>query len=164
MVATPEREDRLARTEARIHALVGFIANGDDSEYVRTALKDLEVQANQEKAAIRQIQRHAAEPITLPTPKQVLEVAQNISLVLEQDPIGAREALRRLFDSGHITLKPQPEGHYVAEATFFPLVALAQSTKPRRASGAEWYFDGCAGAMCALYHEARVGLRLRLVA
>ena len=40
----------------------------------------------------------------------------------------------------------------MAEGTFLPLVALAQSTKRRRASGAEWYIDGCAGAICALYN------------
>ena len=47
-----ERRERLARTEGRIAGLIQFIAEGDRSDYVRVALRDLEAQAKMEKAAI----------------------------------------------------------------------------------------------------------------
>ncbi len=57
-----DRRARLARTEERIHGLIKFISEGDHSDYVRTTLKDLEVQAKTEKAAIKALLEHAAAP------------------------------------------------------------------------------------------------------
>ena len=84
--------------------------------------------------------------------------------MLEQDPHRSPRSPARLFEGGHITLKPQPEGHYVGEGTFLPLVALARSTKPRRASGAEWYFDGCAGAISPMYAIICLRAEVRIAA
>lgn len=125
-----ERLDRLARTEQRIRGLVTFIADGDHSTSVRDTLRDLEAQAVAERAAIQNIKDRMNAPVDLPTPDRILERAQDLDVVLAADPVRAREALRRMFDGGRIMLTPGEDGVYVAEATFLPLVALAETTKP----------------------------------
>jgi hypothetical protein len=63
-----ERRRRLERTEARIAKLIEFIAGGNDSSYVKDALRDLEAQARSEKDAIAAIEARAKAPVRLPTP------------------------------------------------------------------------------------------------
>lgn len=70
-----ERRASLARTEQRIAALIRFLADGDNSEYVVTALRDLHAQARTEKAAIAALEARGASPIALPTPAEVAERA-----------------------------------------------------------------------------------------
>jgi hypothetical protein len=122
-----ERTKRLARTEDRIRTLVGYLADGDRSDYVADALRDLEVQARADKAAITSIKTAAGKPVALPTPEELIERALDLETVLSGDPLRAREALRRLFVDGRVVLHPQPEGHYVAEGRFLPLVALSDT-------------------------------------
>jgi hypothetical protein len=55
----------LARTEARIGGLIEFISHGDQSDYIRQTLVDLEAQAMVEKNAIEALKRQAAKPIQL---------------------------------------------------------------------------------------------------
>ena len=63
-----ERVDRLRRTEERIHGLVKFIADGDDSKYVRETLRDLEAQAKADAAAVERLKSELKSPVRLPTP------------------------------------------------------------------------------------------------
>ncbi|HVY31269.1 MAG TPA: recombinase family protein [Polyangiaceae bacterium] len=126
---------RLARTEQRIAALIRFLADGDRSDYVAVTLRDLEAQARADKAAAAALEAQGSLPIELPTPAVVAERAKNLRLLFGSgDPIQVREALRRYFADGRITLTPNPEGHYVAECRFLPLVALTdptlETTKP----------------------------------
>lgn len=131
-----ERSDRLARTEQRIRDLVSFIADGDRSEYVVTTLRNLEARARTEKAVIADLLARAKSPARLLTPDEVLGRAMDLEVTLAGDPVRAREALRHLFKDGRIVLRPQPEGHYVAEADFFPLVALTpETTNPPAGAG-----------------------------
>ena len=58
----------LGRTEEKIGALVHFISNGDQSDYVRKSLLDLEAQAKAERAAIASLVSQGAKPIALPSP------------------------------------------------------------------------------------------------
>ena len=143
-----ERRQRLARTEQRIAALIRFIADGDSSEYVVTALRDLQAQARTEKAAIASLEARGATPIALPTPAEVADRALNLKRLFDGKPLEVREALRRYFVDGRIVLTPVAEGHYVAEGRFLPLVALvdpALDSAPERGRRASWYFVGCAG-------------------
>jgi len=48
--------------------LIRFLADGDNSEYVVTALRDLHAQARTEKAAL---EARGGSPISLPTPAEV---------------------------------------------------------------------------------------------
>ncbi len=140
-----EHADRLARTEQRIHGLVRFIADGDDSQYVRGALKDLEAQAKTERTAISSLKEQASAPVVLPTPERVLLRAQELDRVFRGDPLRARESLRRYFEDGRIKLYPQPDRTYLADCTFLPLVALAEMARPLREEGSRGTAGGCAG-------------------
>jgi len=143
-----EKRASLARTEQRIAALIRFIADGDSSEYVTTALRDLHGQARSEKAAIAALEARGAAPIALPTPAQVAERALGLKRLFEGNPIEVREALRRYFVDGRIVVTPVAEGYYVAEGRFLPLVALvdpALDVAPRRGPQSSCYFGGCAG-------------------
>jgi site-specific DNA recombinase len=143
-----DKRASLARTEQRIAALIRFIADGDSSEYVTTALRDLHGQARTEKAAIAALVARGAAPIALPTPAQVAERALGLKRLFEGNPIEVREALRRYFVDGRIVVTPVAEGYYVAEGRFLPLVALvdpALDLAPRRGPQSSCYFGGCAG-------------------
>jgi hypothetical protein len=90
-----DRRASLARTEQRIAALIRFLADGDNSEYVVTALRELHAQARTEKAAIAALEARGATPISLPTPAEVAERALGLKRLFEGNPIEVREALRR---------------------------------------------------------------------
>ncbi|MEO7034461.1 MAG: recombinase family protein, partial [Polyangiaceae bacterium] len=122
------RRASLARAEQRIAALIRFLADGDNSEYVVAALRDLHAQARTEKAAIAALEARGAVPIALPTPAEVAERALGLKRLFEGNPIEVREALRRYFVDGRIVVTPVAEGYYVAEGRFLPLVALTDST------------------------------------
>ena len=73
-------------------------------------------------------------------------------------------------------LKPQPEGHYIAESTFFPLAvfrfALEPTTTPHPGlqttlghnPGGLWSSWSCAGAIRGLEHVVFKAFSLPLVA
>lgn len=128
-----ERSERLRRTEERIAGLVQFIADGDDSVYVRSALKDLEAQALQEKEAIASLERSAAEPIRLPSIESIISRVQALRELLDVDPTRGREALREYFADGKITLHPMKSG-YLARGRFLPAPLMLKTTKPRNLS------------------------------
>jgi site-specific DNA recombinase len=121
-----ERRDRLGRTEKRIAGLVHFIANGDDSAYVRSTLLDLEAQAAAEKAAIAEILKETAEPIRLPSPADLERLVFDLDARIAQDPLKGRELLRRVFKDGRVVLEPQPDRVYLARTEVLPLVLLAE--------------------------------------
>ncbi len=95
-----ERRARLERTEQRIAGLVTFLADGDRSDYVVSALRDLEAQALAEKREIAAIVAHAKTPVRLPTADQIFERALDLERTLAADPVRAPEALRRLLVDG----------------------------------------------------------------
>ena len=180
-----DRRARLARTEERIHGLIKFISEGDHSDYVRTTLKDLEVQAKTEKASIKALLERAAVPIKLPSVELVVEKALALERMLLQNPTQGREQLRRLFEGGRLTVHPQPDGTYITESTFFPLKLLSLRLDPekqeaRRPSSDEspgfspglldtrlnsaCSSDGCAGAIRGLEHAFFEELRVVLAA
>ena len=166
-----ERRARLDRTEQRIRGLVSFIADGDRSEYVVSTLGDLEAQARSEKAAINEILARAKLPARLPSPEDVLSRAMAIETIFAGDPVRAREALRRCFKDGRIVLRPQPTKVYIAEADFFPLVALSPELAPEtenppaRAGGSSSGTTlSCAGAQCWWCTAISLGFERRLVA
>ena len=139
----------LERTEQRIGALIQFIAGGNKSPYVQTALRDLESQASTEKAAIAALLASSERPIVLPSPDEVLRRGLRLRELLHGDPLAAQLALRRLFNGQRLVLHPQPDRSYVVEGQYFPLLAISdvmahKSPTPRNGSEAR-YSDGCAG-------------------
>jgi len=78
--------------------LIQFIAGGDESPYVRTALRDLEAQAKTEKAAIAALLASSEGPIVLPSPDEVRRRGLRLKELLHGEPMAARSALSRLFN------------------------------------------------------------------
>ena len=149
-----QRTERLARVEERVRHLVEFVASGeargDAAKPVRDALADAQAQAAVERAAIKSLRAESLVPVIMPTPADVLHRARELERVLQGDAVRAREALRRVFEGGRILLHPGADGVYVAEGTFLPLVALAETTKPpakapRALKLDSLSSDGCAG-------------------
>jgi site-specific DNA recombinase len=145
-----ERRQRLARTEAGLTRLIQFVADGNDSEAIRLAIKDREAQARTEKAIIKGIVDTATTPVRLPAPEELVKRARELDAVLTGDPTRGREALRRLFADGHIRVTPQAGGTYLAESTLLPMMLFApdaQSTAPPTTSGRGRSFTAvsCAG-------------------
>ncbi len=110
-----ERQARLARTEERIGGLVEFISRGDQSDYVRKTLLDLEAQAKQERGAIEGLRAAAKSPVQLPTPEAILAQCDQLETLVASDVLRAREALCALFGGQGLRVTPQEDGRYVAE-------------------------------------------------
>ncbi|MBI2395166.1 MAG: recombinase family protein [Deltaproteobacteria bacterium] len=142
-----ERRERLERTKQRIQRLVQFVADGDDSAAVRSALRDLEAQARAETTALAALVADARAPIELPTPDQLLSKRVELEQIVATDPTRGREELRRLFEGGRLLLHPQADGSYVAETKLFLLRAFSpQTTKAEPGgSGPRATALGCAG-------------------
>jgi Arc/MetJ-type ribon-helix-helix transcriptional regulator len=145
----------LARTETRIGGLIEFISHGDQSDYIRQTLVDLEAQAMVEKNAIEALKRQAAKPIQLPSPDELMEVAYNLEQLAVADPALGREELRKIFDQGHIVLLPQPDGYYLAKSRIFPLVPLLHPRYTNAPSGE----DGALSSAWLRGGARRVGQR-----
>lgn len=129
-VELAERRGRLARTEDRIRGIINMMAEGDRSEYVASARRDLEAQAQQEKQAIVALERAATAPLRLSPPEEVMARVFDLEARLTQDVVRGREELRRLFKDGVIRLVPQGD-HYVAQMGILPLTLLVpESTMP----------------------------------
>ncbi|HEY3353169.1 MAG TPA: hypothetical protein VGQ83_07985 [Polyangia bacterium] len=124
-----ERQARLVRTNARIAGLVQFIADGDRSAAVVSGLHDLEAQAKAEKTAIADLELRAEQPIRLPTPEEIVELAFDLQARLAQDPEAGREWLRRILKGEKLVLEPQPDGVYVARGELLPLILLRAQTE-----------------------------------
>jgi site-specific DNA recombinase len=116
-----DRRGRLSRTEQRIAGLVHFIADGDTSPAVRSALVDLEVQAKSERAAIKDLVERGKAIVRLPSPGETIERAHLFEKMVVENPSRGREELRRMFHDGKVMLKPQPDRVYLAEGTLYPL-------------------------------------------
>jgi site-specific DNA recombinase len=126
-----ERAARLERTEERIRGIITMQADGDRSPMVAQMRADLEVQAEQERAAIADLRALAAAPIRLPPVDLLTERVFELRALAESSDVqSARVALRSYFKGGTITMTPEPFGDgqaYVARAEFLPLVLLTQN-------------------------------------
>lgn len=119
-----ERRARLARTEERIGNLVAVIADGERSERVRLALRDLEAQAAIDKEAIETAASAARGPFVLPSPDEITDRVFALDQLLVADVHVGRAALKRLLRDGYFDLHPGADGVYVAKAEVLPLAVL----------------------------------------
>lgn len=147
-----ERSERLERIEARIRGLVTFIADGDRSEYVVSALRDLESQARSERAAIAELDRAAQAPIELPTREAIAarldEVRDAIERSADEEPGRGREILRRLLEDGAIHLQPKEDGVHEARGAWLPMGLILgpeAETPPAKSRGGALYNAFCGG-------------------
>ena len=137
------RKARLSELEVKLANLVEFVAGGDGSTAVRDALKRTEAEAEAERTAIAELAGQA-RPRRVPDVDAVVQHALDVETMVARDPTRAREALRNYFANGRIDLKPQIEGHYVAESRLFPLVPLVKAHGPG-GNGPCATAIGCAG-------------------
>jgi Arc/MetJ-type ribon-helix-helix transcriptional regulator len=119
-------------TEHRIAGLIRFISEGDDSEYIRRSLKDLEAQAGIEKATLATLRQQAERPIELPTPEEVTRSIDILEKVMAADPVLAREQLGRLFEGGRLMLTPQDGRTYLAKGPAGPRSAPHHALRRRK--------------------------------
>lgn len=120
-----EVEQRRARTEERIRRLIEFVADGGGSVTVRATITDLEAQRDADVRTIDTLRQRASTPISLPRIDALLAGASNLGILIEKHPTRGRDALRRLFDNGTVTVTPDEHGIYTAKSIFFPLGMLA---------------------------------------
>lgn len=123
-----ERRGRLARHEERIRGLVNFIADGDRSDAVVSALLDLEASAKSERAAITEIEQRARQPVNLPSVERVREMIGQIETAVTAEPTRAREALRTLLGGGRFVMTAQPDRTYHVKSTLYPLALSMYNT------------------------------------
>jgi hypothetical protein len=155
-----QAQTRLASTEAKISRLIEAVSEGISSPYLAQSLKDLEAQATADKTTIGRLTALPSQGLVLPHPALLVQQALNLHEMFARDPFAGREALRRLLDGQSVVLRPDPSGHYVAEATLFPLLTLdRESSREVRGPAV-----GCAGAMRPMYHEVWLEIRLQLSA
>jgi len=136
-----EAQTRLDATETKIVRLVEALSEGIRSPYVVQSLKDLEALATSDKATIQRLKAASSQAPVLPHPAQLVDRALNLQELFKTDAIAGREALRRLLGGQPIVLRPDAAGHYVAEATIFPLLPLVNGSSGNLRGTAV----GCAG-------------------
>jgi site-specific DNA recombinase len=127
-----EGRDRLARTTQRIKSLVSFIADGDRTEAVVSALRDLEVAAKKERAGIDRLVQESREPLHLPSIDEVTRMVFDLEARGEADPTATRAQLQRWHRSGEIRVRKRPDGVIEAWGDLLPLAILAENKDPKR--------------------------------
>ena len=129
-----ERRERLKRTDDRIKGLVSFIADGDRSEAVVSAMRDLEVQAKTERAGIERIQREAQEPLRLPSPDEIVRAVFSFDEMLAGDAEVGRTRLRRWLKDGVLRVLSVGKGFEVRGGCY-PLAVVAENQNPKSDQG-----------------------------
>lgn len=130
-----ERRERLKRTEDKIKGLIGFIAEGDRSEYVVSTLRDLEVQAKTDRAAIERIQREAQQPLRLPSLPEISAAVFELTRSLTAAPTVARARLRRWLKDGEIRVARDPDQKVFVRGGYFPLAIGAENENSPQSQG-----------------------------
>jgi site-specific DNA recombinase len=132
-----ERRERLKRTEDRIRGLVTFISDGDRSEYITLALRDLEAQAKADRAAIERLQREAQRPLPLPGPDEITRAAFDVTRWLGGHPDTARPRLRRWLKGGVIRIGKSAEAAFQASGAYYPLAVASETKNSPQSQGFE---------------------------
>jgi site-specific DNA recombinase len=134
-------QERLQDTEVKIRNLIATLSEGFRSEAIRQSLQNLERQAEADRKSIAALKQSAQEALILPHPSMLVDRALNLDDMFRRDPVAGREALGHLLGGQTISLRPDPAGHYVAEATIFPLLPLESGSSGNLRGTA----IGCAG-------------------
>ena len=132
-----ERRARLGRTEDKIRSLIEFLAQGERSDYITTALRDLEAHARAEKIEIDRLDRDSREPLRLPSLDEVATLVFDLEARFAQDPVAGRNQLRSWLKDELIRITPQADGSWIAEGAIYPLVILCDSKKSLPTKGPE---------------------------
>lgn len=133
-----ERNEVLARMEknhANAERLVDGIAEGTlRSADVGGRLAALRNEVAADQKLLATLEEKAFAPITLPSPKDVVQIVASLEARLRADPNRARVELHQYFEDGRIELVPKFGRFYVARSKLLPLVPL-MTTTPSEALG-----------------------------
>lgn len=143
------RAKRLADVERKIAGLIMLQAEGDRSEYVVGARRELEAEAvTLRAAAAAEVDRPVVRlPSLAEIEKAMLEVA---GLLTGGDRRAAREALRRLLGGKRIRVERDAAGVHRAYVELRPLAAVVapERLKPRgEGLGASYASEHCGGQL-----------------
>ena len=133
-----ERRARLGKTEEKIGGLISYIAQGERSDYITKALRQLEAEAKADQREIDRLTESLRAPIRLPSIDDITALVFDIDNRLQQDPEQGRLVLREWFADKEIRVIPRENGEVVAEGDLLPLVVLeaARQSARRKKAGA----------------------------
>lgn len=133
-----ERNEVLTRMEknnVNAERLVDGIADGTlRSADVGGRLAALRNEVEADRKLLATLEHKAFAPISLPTPKDVVQIVADMEARLRADPNRGRVELHHYFEDGRIDLIPKFGRFYVARSKFLPLVPLMAQT-PSEALG-----------------------------
>ena len=142
-----DKRARLGRIETRIGNLIDVLASGERSEAIANALRDMEAHAATERRGIVDLERPASDPIRLPTPDEVMARFKAVHTLPDEDPLAAREQLKRYFAGPKIRLEVDENGNYVARWGLLPAIFLGetQNAAPGDSQERRFYVGGSGG-------------------
>ena len=124
-----EVRQRIQKTERRVANLITALADGDRSASVREAVRENENHLQTDRRALRELERLAGGELAIPTVAEVLGQLDAVVAAVEADPVAAREALRRYFKDGRITLTLGDDGVYTGASDLLPLVLFVPESE-----------------------------------
>ena len=119
-----QRQRHLKLLEGKVANLVAFIAAGNASTSVASAIQELEAQVAQEKAALANLEVTAQMPRQLPTVNEVVARVRDLGTLLEGNPTAGKEALRAHLAGGQLVVDRLEDGSHVARGELVPLELL----------------------------------------
>lgn len=120
-------QERLAKVEADLAGVMGFIKKGIHSDAVVEELRILEEQRKRDQRAVAELGRAASVPVRIPSDKEVLDLVFRIEDRVRQDPMGAKALFLELFQGGRIELHLGADGVFTARSKLLPLVLFAEA-------------------------------------
>jgi hypothetical protein len=114
---------------------------------ITNALREMEAHAAAERQAVADLDRLATDPIRLPTPDEVMARFKSVQELLDEDPIAAREELKRYFADARIRMELDDNGSYVAQWRLSPAIFLGgtQNAAPGVTRERRIYVGGSGG-------------------
>lgn len=119
-----QRRKELDAIETKLGNVLEAIADGYKSDYTRAQHDQLVAQAKAKQALIETLERHAASPVKLPSPDEMVQRVYDLEAMVAVNPKAAQQALRRLFKDGRVILDPLPDKGYLVRTEILPLVLL----------------------------------------
>lgn len=149
-----ERNEVLARVEkneAHAERLVDGIADGSlRSVDVGGRLAVLRNEVDADRKVLASLEHKAFAPISLPSPKDVVQIVADMERRLRADPNRGRVELHRYFEDGRIELVPKLGRFYIARSKFLPLVPLlAQTPSEALGLGGRYEVSRTSASSCA---------------
>ena len=159
MSASRQAAADLAEAEAQVRRLVRFVGSTDDDAALQPVRSEL-AEANRRLERLRAAAAALTSPrkaIELPSPDEIKAAVFDLEARMRSSATTAREALRKTFRDGIVTVHPLPDGAFElrGEIVPFALPVVLRAEKPNPRAGGEpgggrgenVYSQGCAGAI-----------------